>query len=93
MENLIPSAYMAHPEKKLAQAIGHTLAHVQDGVDFFIDWGFRAIKKVGKEPIAPQKNENKYLHTTKKIGKSVLTFLGEAGDSFYSKYQELKRKK
>lgn len=83
-------AHMAHSEKKVAQAIGHTLAHVQDGVDFFIDLGFKAIKKVGKEKCTPQKDESKYLQTTKKVGKTVLMFLGEAGDSFYQKYQDLK---
>ena len=84
---------MATSGKKLAAAIGHTLAHVQDGVDFFIDWGFKALKKVGKETCVPQKDENQYLRTTKKVSRTILTFLGETGDSFYKRYQELKAKK
>ncbi len=84
---------MANSSKKVAEAIGHTLAHVQDGVDFFLDWGFKALKKVGREKCVPQKDENQYLRTTKKVSRNVLTFLGEAGDSFYKKYQELKAKK
>ena len=86
-------AHMAASSKKVAEAIGHTLAHVQDGADFFIDWGFKALKNIGKEKTAPRQDENRYLRATKKVRKSILLFLGETGDSFYQKYQELKAKK
>jgi len=77
-----------------AKLVGHGLAHVQDGMDFAIDIGFKTMKKVADLPEEKKKkNDNKYIHMSKKAGKEVLGFLGTAGDSFYKKYGELKKER
>ena len=81
---------MARPQNKWAEGVGHVFAHVQDGIDFFTEMGFRALKSAGKQPPSCKKDENQYLCAAKKTGFSVLSFLGEAGDAFYARYEQLK---
>ena len=83
---------MSKKAQNWARLLGHGLAHVQDGVDFAIDIGFKAMKKAANEKSSKKKkDENKYLYAGKKAGKELLGFLGEAGDAFYKKYGELKK--
>ena len=82
---------MKNSSSKVAKVIGHSLAHLQDGIDFFADAGFKALKKVGEaKEKRLKKDGNKYAYAAKKGGKEVLKFLGMAGDEFYNKYEELK---
>jgi hypothetical protein len=82
--------------KSAAQNLGYLFAHIQDGVDFVAEMGFKALKKVGSA--APEKEGNEdtshpAVQTAKKAGLGVLKFLGEAGDAFYTKYEEIKRER
>jgi hypothetical protein len=75
-----------------AENLGHLFAHVQDGVDFFVEMGFKGLKALGKDTKEPVKEDDSHpaLQTAKKAGKGAVRFLGEAGDAFYTKYQQLK---
>lgn len=74
-----------------AECLGHGLAHVQNTFDCTLEWGFKRLRRFGEtEP--PKKKGNPYLQGAKKITKGALFFLGDIGDSFYTKYAELKRR-
>jgi len=85
------------PKKKgsfWARSAGNGLAHLQDTVDHICEWGFARMKIVGDTPAKKKlKNENKYIYKAKKAGRGVLSFFGTVGDSYYSKYEDLKREK
>lgn len=78
----------------LARMIGSGLAHVQHAIDEAADTGFRMLRKAGtKTESAPKPEKSKVLGTLKRTGKNTLRFLGEAGESYYQKYDDLKTKK
>jgi hypothetical protein len=52
------------------------------------------LRKAGaKNPSTPDPEKSKVLGTLKRTGKNTLRFLGEAGESYYQKYDDLKAKK
>jgi len=74
-----------------ASTVGHSLAHLQDGIDDVCKWGFKKMRCAGEKEMPKKKNnENKYVYGAKKLGKGAIGFLGNIGDSFYDKYSELK---
>lgn len=63
-----------------SKKIGRGLAHVQAFADDLVEWGFEKMAKSGKK-----KPESK-------LGK-IAQFLGETGQSFYQKYEQIKSEK
>ncbi len=78
-----------------ARMIGSGFAHLQHAIDGMADAGFRALKKAGtQQKDSPRKPEGAaWLRTAKDAGRGTLRFLGEAGESYYQKYDDLKAKK
>ncbi|TSC57643.1 MAG: hypothetical protein Greene041662_911 [Candidatus Peregrinibacteria bacterium Greene0416_62] len=78
-----------------AGMIGSGFAHLQHAIDEIADAGFRTLKKVGTEPKEFPKTPKggSWMQKAKAMGKGTLRFLGEAGESYYRKYDELKVKK
>ncbi|OGJ59499.1 hypothetical protein A2881_01440 [Candidatus Peribacteria bacterium RIFCSPHIGHO2_01_FULL_55_13] len=78
----------------LARMIGSGLAHVQHAIDEAADTGFRMLRKAGtKTESVPKPEKSRVLGTLKRTGKSTLRFLGETGESYYQKYDDLKNRK
>ena len=71
--------------------IGAGCAHLQHLVDTGFSLGFRLLKRMGSTQNDTARPT--YIHTAKRGGKAVCTFLGTLGESFYSTYEELKKQK
>ena len=84
---------MAKKSSSLAKTIGQGLALLQDGVDYAVESGCKALKKMSEKKAKPKKDENKYLRTAKKFGKGTMNFLGIVGDEYYKKYEKIKAEK
>ncbi len=84
---------MSNQSIKIARLVGHTLAHVQDGVDFVVDTGFKLLKKAGDTKPVVDPDESKYTYKAKVIGRNVAKFVGVLGESYFSQYNKLKTKK
>jgi len=79
---------------KWAKLLGESAAHVQDGIDWAVDLGFRALKKAGDNKGKENgSNESKYTRSAKKFGRGFVHFLGVMGDEYYRTYEKLKSKK
>jgi len=73
--------------------VGFSLAHLQNTVDEVADWGFHKMHEAGAKPVKRKKSEKKAVTNAKRAGRSVLRFLGTAGEAYFDKYEELKRRK
>lgn len=69
-----------------AKKIGVGLAHVQAFMDDVFQIGFKALKNVGKENDSGTEKIKSGL-------KKAAGFLGDAGDSYYDKYEKIKAKR
>ncbi len=78
--------------KAWARTLGFSLAHVQDGVDRCVEWGFAKLKQTGDTPKKEERIRNPYLKNTLQVTRGTLGFLGLLGENYYRKYEELKRK-
>lgn len=78
--------------ERWASMIGHGFAHLQDGIDMIVDFGFKQLKKAGDHKVENEKSQNPYVVHAKKFGLGATKFLGILGDEYYKKYAELKRK-
>jgi hypothetical protein len=72
-------------DRNIAQTIGAILAIIQGMFDTIFDFMFKSMMSVSKE----KKTDTEGLKFFKKIGK----FVGELGQSFYSTYEEIKKRK
>lgn len=77
--------------KAWARTLGSGLAHIQHGLDKGAEWGFEKLKQAGSAP-KKDKTKNKYLKQAKKVGKGTLGFLGQMGENYYKRYEELKKR-
>lgn len=73
-----------------ARTLGAGLANIQHGVDTLAEWGFKQLKSAGESP-KKDRTKNRYLRCVKHISKGAVGFLGQLGDNYYEKYEELKR--
>lgn len=74
-------------KKTVASQLGSVLAHVQDGVDQVVAFGFKKLKDSSSTKV------KKTDSTLKKTLVETAEFLGDAGSSFYKKYDEIKEKR
>ena len=77
--------------KAWAKTLGSGLANVQHATDKLVVFGFKSLKKAGKQPKKDQ-TKNKYNKNVKSAGRTTLSFFGTLGDSFYNEYEELKKR-
>lgn len=70
-----------------AQKLGSVLAHVQDGVDQLVAFGFKKLRQSGTKNLKPSDSP------LKKTAVKTAGFIGEAGSSFYQKYEEIKERR
>lgn len=82
-----PKKTLPAARRGVATHLGSALAHVQDGVDQLVSYGFKKLKTSGKSKV---KKSDSVL---KKSMIKTADFLGEAGTSFYQKYEEIKEKR
>lgn len=73
-------------DPKFSQLLGKGCAHVQNGIDEVVDWGFKKLKKIEKNP--KKKDEHTLVKITRKIG----GFIGDAGTEYYKEYKRIKSK-
>ena len=78
--------------KKISKKVGSGLAQVQSFMDDVFVIACKSLKKAGKEEsskVEPQTIQEKGVHLAKQSAK----FVGEVGESFYSRYEEIKSEK
>ncbi len=51
------------------------------------------MREVGEKPVKRKKKEKKYVSAAKKGFHGMLKFLGNAGEAYYDRYEELKAKR
>jgi len=78
--------------KSWAKTFGSTFAHLQHGLDKTAEWGFAKMKDVSSAPQKKEETKNTYLRFSKKCARNTFMFFGQLGESFYSEYEELKKK-
>lgn len=78
--------------KAWAKTLGGLAAHLQHGIDKGVEFGFVKLKEAGKKPAKKAAPKNKYVRGAVTGGKSAVTFLGQLGEDYYKKYEELKKK-
>ncbi|MDD4319415.1 MAG: hypothetical protein PHW10_03775 [Candidatus Peribacteraceae bacterium] len=76
-----------------ARLIGNGLAHLQHGMDRLGEWGFRTMRKAASQPSASPLQPSTTKSRLTRILKKALGFVGDAGDTYYATYEELKRKR
>ncbi len=78
-------------KQPLAQSLGHLLALGSHTVDRVIGFGFTSMRRASesRQPPRPAKG---VLGKTARMGRGILKFLGSAGEAYYEKYDELKKK-
>lgn len=84
---------MEKKDNGVASSIGRGLAHVQSTVDDVLSWGFRGLKKAASKGKTPIKDDGTIKSKLKRGLKKCAGFLGEVGDSFYKKYEDIKAEK
>ncbi|MFC1615703.1 hypothetical protein ACFL21_01055 [Patescibacteria group bacterium] len=84
---------MAKKKNGVATSVGKGLAHVQSVFDDVLSWSFRGLKKVAQKGKDPVKDDGTIKAKLKKGFKKSAGFLGEIGDSFYRKYEDIKADK
>ena len=77
----------AQQDPKLTHLLGKGCAHIQDGLDQVVDWGFKKLKKLEETP--PKKDEHEFLKATRKDG----GFIGELGTEYYKEYEKIKHER
>ncbi len=83
---------MMSEEASWGRRLGSGLAHVQHAVDNIFLWGFRKVRDLGAAKDSPRlARDHPALRRAARVGKGLLSFLGEAGDAYYRKYAELKK--
>lgn len=80
---------MTKKDATWARVLGLSLAHLQHATDKAINYGFRKMRSAGKRKQEPE--TNKYLRAAKKLGRGTLRFFGSAGETYYEKYEDLKK--
>ena len=78
-------------KSSLARGVGFGLATIQHGLDKLFEFGFEKMKETGEKKEIYDPSENVYLRNAKKAGKTTLSFLGTIGDSYYERYEKLKK--
>jgi len=77
-----------------AKLLGETAAYVQDGIDWAVDMGFKALKNIGdKKTQENGASQNKYVRGARQFGRALVHFLGVMGDEYYRTYERLKKRK
>jgi len=72
---------------KSAEVIGKTFAVLQHSFDKLFEWGFKKMKENSNKK-KKTKNESKVVGILRTFG----SFLGETGEHYYKKYENLKKK-
>ena len=77
-----------------SRQIGHLFAYVQHGMDKTIVWGLRSMKKASTTSPSRGKNPPKkgVLSRMGRMSRGALSFISNAGEAYYERYDELKRK-
>ncbi len=87
---------MSRKLASLASVLGHGFAYMQHGIDRAVEWTLKGVKQATREDPAEtpkkEKQRHTYINAARKVGRRSIFFLGDLGDAFYTKYEELKRK-
>ncbi len=83
---------MGHQIDSIARLLGNAYAHVQDGIDRAIEWGF---KKMEEQAAAPKKKTKPkgVAGNAAAFARGFFSVLGEAGGAYFKTYSELKKKR
>jgi len=78
-------------KQSVAHHIGKGLAFVQHVIDLGMDWGFKKLKTVN---FASEGDDQAARSTRmKRTAGVVVRFFGDLGDSFYTEYENFKKKR
>lgn len=76
----------------LAEVVGGGFAVLQHGIDKVVTWGFSKMKDVQQNTNPDADIANPHLKKAAKIGRGLMGFIADAGQAYYSSYEEMKRK-
>lgn len=76
-----------------ARTLGAGLAHIQNGVDHVIEYGFGKLKDLDTTPKKHNQPANRLVRGVFSVLGGTAKFIGMLGDSYFKAYEELKRKK
>lgn len=84
---------MSDQLKSIARLLGNTYAHVQDGIDRVIEWGFATMEKQSKTAPKKGKKPKGVAGNVMAFGRGFFSVLGEAGGAYFRTYNDLKKRK
>lgn len=82
---------MGHQINSVARLLGNAYAHVQDGIDRAIEWGFKTMEQQAKSEV--KKKTKGVAGNVKAFARGFFSVLGEAGNAYFRTYGELKKKR
>ncbi len=82
---------MSEQLNSVARLLGNMYAHVQNGIDRGIEWGFKKMEQQGK--VTPKKKPKGIAGNVAAFGRGFFSVLGEAGGAYFRTYGELKKKR
>ncbi len=79
------------PGSAWAKTLGSALAHAQHTLDTVTVWGFKKMKQAGSDP---KKSTLKHTYRNLPVSfvRGTFRFLGLLGESYFKRYNDLKRK-
>ena len=75
----------------LAEVVGGGFAVLQHGMDKAIFWGLRKMKDAQEKTDPEADIENPHLKRAAKVGRGLMGFIADAGQAYYTSYEEMKR--
>lgn len=85
---------MGHQIDSIARLIGNAYAHVQDGMDRAIEWGFKQVEEQAKtSPRKASKKPRGVVGNAAAFARGFFSVIGEAGSAYYTTYNQLKKKR
>lgn len=80
-------------KNSVARQAGHLFAYLQHATDKTIEWGFRSMRKAAQSPARSVVKKKGVLGKVGRAGRGILSFVGNAGEAYYERYEELKKSK
>ncbi len=87
---------MGKQADSIARLIGKGYAHLQDGMDRVIAFGFEKMREANPPQPHPKRAPEEPTTVLGRVGhaaRSLVGFFGTAGDAYYRTYDDLKRRR
>lgn len=84
---------MSNQLNSVARLLGNTYAHIQDGIDRAIEWGFAKMEEQAKTTPKKTSKPKGVAGNAAAFARGFFSVLGEAGGAYFRTYSELKKKR